>query len=77
MGRLPPVFPAIYELLQEIRFDGGGLARYQHSPPWQITRNWQLTVNVGSTGPEEVEEPLAEASLATLETEEPASLRTD
>ena len=46
-----------------------------------IVRDWQLTVNVGSSGLEVAdstsEEPLAEASLATLDAEELASLRTD
>jgi hypothetical protein len=81
MGRLPPVFPAICELFKESRLEGGGLARNQRLPLCPITKSWQLTVNVGSTGPEVAdstrEDPLAEASLATLETEELASLMTD
>lgn len=39
---------------------------------------WNLTVKVGSSGVEEVADEAAdEASLATLETEELASLKTD
>lgn len=38
---------------------------------------WELTVKVGSSGPEVADSTTEEASLATLETEELASLRTD
>ena len=38
MGRLPSIFPAICELLQEIRLDGGGLARISMNPLGQLQK---------------------------------------
>jgi hypothetical protein len=82
MGWLPSRLPIVGELLDKVTLDGCRLCGiklvYQLGKTIALSLAFgELTVKVGSSGAEVADSTTEEASLATLEIEELASLRTD